>query len=106
MPYCRLRLDELHMHKSDGTWDFKFYDTVFELADKYGIKVFADLYPKEFGDWRLTKFPQSKANLQEWAEYIKQVVTRFKTIRRFMPGCCRTNPALTGNIPKATCPTN
>ncbi len=78
MPYCRLRLDEVDLHKPDGTWDFTLYDTAFEMADKYDIRVFADLYPKETVDWRLAKFPQSKAHLQEWANYIKQIVTRFQ----------------------------
>ena len=101
MPYCRLRLDELQMHKSDGTWDFRLYDTAFELADKYGIKVFADLYPKEFGDWRLTKFPQSKANLQEWAEYIKQVVSRFQKHPSLYAWVLQNEPGSYGKYPKS-----
>ncbi len=101
MPYCRLRLDETHMHKSDGIWDFTLYDTAFELADKYGIKVFADLYPKEIGDWRLTKFPQSKTNLQEWAEYIKQVVTRFQKHPSLYAWVLQNEPGSYGKYPKS-----
>jgi beta-galactosidase len=101
MPYCRLRLDETHMHKGDGTWDFKLYDTVFEMADKYGIKVFADLFPKETSDWRLAKFPQNKAHLQEWAEYIKQVVTRFQKHRSFYAWVLQNEPGSYGMYPKS-----
>ena len=101
MPYCRLRLDEMQMHKSDGAWDFKLYDNAFELADKYGIKVFADLYPKEFGDWRLTKFPQSKVNLQEWSEYIKQVVTRFQNHPSLYAWVLQNEPGSYGKYPKS-----
>jgi len=101
MPYCRLRLDEVHMHKPDGQWDFKLYDAAFELADKYGIKIFADLYPKEVGDWRLTKFPQSKANLQEWAEYIKQVVTRFQNHPSLYAWVLQNEPGSYGKYSKS-----
>jgi beta-galactosidase len=101
MPYCRLRLDETHMHKSDGTWDFKLYDTAFELADQYGIKVFADLYPQEHGDWRMTKFPQSKSNLQEWAEYIKQVVSRFQKHPSLYAWVLQNEPGSYGKYPKS-----
>ena len=101
MPYCRLRLDEMHMHKPDGTWDFKLYDTAFELADQYGIKVFADLYPQEHGDWRLTKFPQSKANLQEWGEYIKQVVSRFQKHPSLCAWVLENEPGSYGQYPKS-----
>ncbi len=101
MPYCRLRLDETHMHKGDGTWDFKLYDTVFEMADKYGIKIFADLFPKETSDWRLAKFPQNKAHLQEWAEYIKQVVTRFQKHRSFYAWVLQNEPGSYGMYPKS-----
>lgn len=101
MPYCRLRLDETHMHKGDGTWDFKLYDTAFEMADKYGIKVFADLFPKETVDWRLAKFPQNKAHLQEWAEYIKQVVTRFQNHPSFYAWVLQNEPGSYGMYPKS-----
>ena len=101
MLYCRLRLDETHMHKGDGTWDFNLYDTAFEMADKYEIKVFADLFPKQTVDWRLAKFPQNKAHLQEWAEYIKQVVTRFHKHLSFYAWVLQNEPGSYGKYPKS-----
>jgi beta-galactosidase len=101
MPYCRLRLDETHMRKADGTWDFKLYDTAFAMADKYGIKVLADLFPKETADWRMAKFPQSKAHLLEWAEYIKQVVTRFQKHPSIYAWVLQNEPGSYGMYPKS-----
>jgi beta-galactosidase len=101
MPYCRIRLDETHMRKADGTWDFSLYDTTFQMADKYGVKVLADLFPKETTDWRLAKFPQSKAHLEEWAEYIKQMVTRFQKHPSLYAWVLQNEPGSYGMYPKS-----
>jgi beta-galactosidase len=78
MTVCRVFLIETHLHKPDGTWDFEQYDFAFKMAEKYGIKIFATLYPKEIApDWRQEKLPQSKEHLKALADYTKAMVTHF-----------------------------
>ena len=78
MTVCRIFLIETHMHKPNGTWDFERYDFAFKMAEKYGVKVFATLYPKEIAtDWRLEKLPQSKEHLKTLEDYIKTMAEHF-----------------------------
>ena len=78
MEVCRIRMFELYMKDQEGKWDFSLFDRAFHLAEKYGIKVYATLFPKtDFSDIGGFKFPHTEQHLQEIAEYIKQVVTHF-----------------------------
>ena len=49
-----------HMQKSDGKWDFSLYDAAFSSAEKYGIRLFATLFPTtdELNDVGGFKFPK------------------------------------------------
>ncbi|MDD4922075.1 MAG: beta-galactosidase trimerization domain-containing protein [Bacteroidales bacterium] len=80
MTVGRIRLFGAHMLKKDGTWDFTLYDKAFAAADKYGIKLFATLFPTtdELNDVGGFKFPRSKVHLNEIAQYIKAIVTHFR----------------------------
>lgn len=76
----RIRMFGAHMLRPDGTWDFSLYDMAFDAAEKYGVKLFATLFPPtdELTDVGGFKFPRSKAHLAEIAGYIEAVVTHFK----------------------------
>ncbi len=79
MTITRIRMFESYMHKPDGTWDFTLFDTAFKAGDKYGIKIYANLFPAtDFTDVGGFKFPKSEQNLQDISNYIKQVVEHFK----------------------------
>jgi beta-galactosidase len=78
MPVCRIRMFETHMRKPDGTWDFSLYDEAFRAAERHHVHVFATLFPADatVGGF---KYPRSEAHLAEIADYVKQLVTHFKT---------------------------
>ncbi|NJK95306.1 MAG: hypothetical protein HC905_10670 [Bacteroidales bacterium] len=42
---CRTRMFENYMRKPDGSWDFTLFDYAYKAADKYGIKVWGNLFP-------------------------------------------------------------
>lgn len=45
MPLCRIRLFESELYdKSISSWNFSFYDKVFDLAEKYEFKICATLH--------------------------------------------------------------
>lgn len=79
MTVARIRMFETHMHRGDR-WDFSLYDDAFRSAGKYGIRLFATLFPAtdERTDLGGFKFPRSKAHLQEIDAYITAVVTHFR----------------------------
>lgn len=102
MTVCRIRLHETHMHKPDGTWDFSRYDFAFKMAEKYGVKVFATLYPKEISpDWRLEKFPQSKEHLISLEKYIKAMVKNFGKFKSLYSWVIQNEPGAYGMYPKS-----
>lgn len=63
-----------------GEWDFSLYDEAFRAADKYGVRLFATLFPvtDELNDVGGFKFPRSKAHLREIDDYITAVVSHFR----------------------------
>lgn len=79
MTTARIRMFGAHMF-SDGKWNFALYDEAFRAAEKYGIRLFATLFPvtDELNDVGGFKFPRSKAHLQEIDTYITAVVSHFK----------------------------
>jgi len=102
MTVCRIRLHETHMHKPDGTWDFKHYDLAFKMAEKYGVKIFATLYPKEISpDWRLEKLPQSKEHLISLEKYIKAMVINFGKFKSLYSWVIQNEPGSYGMYPKS-----
>lgn len=77
MPVCRIRMFQDHMQQPDGSYDFSLYDHAFDMADKYGVKIFATLFPSSTSVGGF-KFPESEQHLQSIADYIKSIVTHFK----------------------------
>lgn len=79
MTVARIRMFGSHMF-SGGKWDFTLYDTAFRAAEKYGIRLFATLFPvtDELTDVGGFKFPRSKAHLQEIDAYITTMVSHFR----------------------------
>ena len=73
MSVCRIRMFESYMRKPGG-WDFSLFDRAFRLAEKYDIKIIGTFFPltekTDIGGW---KFPESRAQLNSFAEYIKQM---------------------------------
>lgn len=74
----RIRMFETYMHKADGTWDFSLFDHAFRAAGKYGIKVYANLFPAtSFSDLGGFKFPRDEEHLKSISEYVRNIVTHF-----------------------------
>lgn len=80
MSVCRIRMFEKYMKTSDGSWDFTCFDTAFDAASRYGIKVFATLFPATGKDNSLGGFkhPQDDRHMSAISEYIKAVVCHYK----------------------------
>ena len=79
MDVARIRLFGAHVKDGDG-WDFSLYDTAFDSAEKYGVRLFVTLFPEtdELNDVGGFKFPRSKAHLEEIDDYIRAVVTHYR----------------------------
>ena len=50
MTCCRIRMFETCMRTPGGSWDFTLFDRAFDAAAKYGIEVFATLFPASEGN--------------------------------------------------------
>ncbi|MEJ7559683.1 MAG: beta-galactosidase trimerization domain-containing protein [Pedobacter sp.] len=73
----RVRMFENYMRQGE-VWDFSLFDIAFKAAEKYEIKIYANLFPKtDFSDVGGFKFPETKAHLIEIANYIQHVVQHF-----------------------------
>ncbi|OOQ57554.1 beta-galactosidase trimerization domain-containing protein [Mucilaginibacter pedocola] len=82
MQVTRIRLFETYMHQPDGSWDFTLFDTAYRAAEKYGIKVYGNLFPATaFTDLGGLKFPDDEAHLQSIANYTKHVVSHFSRFK-------------------------
>ena len=78
MRLCRIRMFEKYMRTTDGAWDFSLFDQAFCAADRYGIAVYATLFPDtEFLDVGGFKFPHTREHQMKVAEYVRQVVKHF-----------------------------
>ncbi len=79
MTVCRIRMFESYMLQPDGSWDFTLFDHAFYAADKYGIKVYATLFPAtaktDIGGW---KFPVDEMQQASFACFIKALVSHYK----------------------------
>nr|WP_294942398.1 beta-galactosidase trimerization domain-containing protein [uncultured Mucilaginibacter sp.] len=79
MLVTRIRLFEFYMHKPDGSWDYTLFDTAYRAAEKYGIKVYGNLFPSTaFTDLGGLKFPKDEDHLIAIAKYVQNVVPHFK----------------------------
>jgi beta-galactosidase len=82
MTICRIRMFETYMHKADGSWDFTLFDRAYKAAEKYGIRVWGNLFPAtSFTDVGGFKFPRSEEHLHAIADYIAHVVPHFKQFK-------------------------
>lgn len=82
MALTRIRMFESYMKDSAGNWDYSLFDRAFKYADKYGIKVYGNLFPAtDFTDVGGFKLPHDESHLGRVAEYIKNVVPHFKKYR-------------------------
>jgi len=74
----RIRMFENYMRKGE-VWDFSLFDIAFKAAEKYGIKIYANLFPEtHFSDVGGFKFPNTTEHLDAIANYIQHVVEHFK----------------------------
>jgi beta-galactosidase len=59
MTVTRIRLFESYMRQADGSWDYSLFDAAYTAAEKYGIKVYGNLFPStSFTDLGGLKFPK------------------------------------------------
>lgn len=100
MEACRIRMFENYMRYADGNWDFSLFDRAFAAADKYGIKVFATLFPAEpDGSMGGFKFPHDENHLQKIADYIRNVVTHFSAYDSMYAWVLINEPGTGGWVP-------
>lgn len=79
MEITRIRMFENYMKNEHGGWDFRLFDRAFSYAEKYHIKVYANLFPAtDFTDVGGFKFPADEEHLNRIADYVKNVVIHFK----------------------------
>jgi beta-galactosidase len=82
MTVTRIRLFESYMHKADGSWDYSLFDQAYKAGEKYGIKIYGNLFPAtSFTDVGGFKFPRDEAHLNSIAAYIKNLVIHFKQFK-------------------------
>lgn len=77
---ARIRMFGSHiMPQGAATPDFSLYDRAFAAAERYGIKMFATLFPPtdELSDVGGFKFPYDEKHLSDVADYIKAVVGHY-----------------------------
>jgi beta-galactosidase len=79
---CRIRMFENYMRNADGNYDFSLFDNAYKAGEKYGIKIWANLFADcSFEDVGGFKFPKSNQHLDSIAAYIKNLVTHFKQFK-------------------------
>jgi beta-galactosidase len=100
MDFCRIRLFESYMHKPDGTWDYRLFDQAFKSAEKYGIKIFANIFPATpFEDLGGIKFPSSEEHLHAIALFIKNLVSHFRSSPALYSWVLLNEPGTGGTLP-------
>jgi beta-galactosidase len=101
MTFCRIRMFESYMHDEKGNWDFSLFDVAFRAADKYGIKVYATIFPyTEKTDIGGFKFPRDEEHLKSIALYIEKLVTHFKEYNSLFGWVLINEPGTGGRIPQ------
>lgn len=81
MTMCRIRMFESYMKQSDGHWDFSLFDMAFQSAARYGIKVYATLFPATakqtlvVGSFRLMMVKRMLLHylLRHWSHTIRSI---------------------------------
>lgn len=98
MTTARIRMFGSHMYRGDGRWDFSLYDEAFRAAERYGISLFATLFPPtdELTDVGGFKFPRSRDHLREVDEYVEAVVGHFHHSRALSTWVLQNEPGTGG----------
>lgn len=98
MTTARIRMFGSHMYRGEGRWDFSLYDEAFRAAERYGISLFATLFPPtdELTDVGGFKFPRSRAHLSEVDEYVAAVVGHFRHSRALSTWVLQNEPGTGG----------
>ncbi|MBC7567118.1 MAG: beta-galactosidase trimerization domain-containing protein [Pedobacter sp.] len=95
----RIRMFESYMRKGE-VWDFSLFDVAFEAAEKYQIKVYANLFPEtNFSDVGGFKFPKTAEHLGAIANYIHHVVQHFNQFNSLY-GWVPINEPGSGSLPE------
>lgn len=102
MSVCRIRMFEEYLKSADGTWCFDCFDTAFDAAAKYGIKVFATLFPSAKGSNSLGGFkhPADEEHLLAIGKYVKAVVQHFKAHPALYGWVLMNEPGTGGSLQK------
>jgi beta-galactosidase len=100
MTLTRIRMFERYMHSPDGKWDFSLFDEAYKAGEKYGIKIYGNLFPATpFTDVGGFKFPRDEQHLKSIGDYIKNLVTHFKQFKSHY-GWVPINEPGAGGLPK------
>lgn len=101
MTLCRIRMFEEYMRDSNGSWDFTLFDKAFVAAEKYGIKIFAGLFPSMPGNSiGGFKFPLSNEHEKQIREYIYQLVNHYKQFDALYGWVLINEPGTGGHLPE------
>lgn len=103
MTLCRIRMFEEYMHDTtSGEWDFTLFDKAFAAAEKYGVRVFATLFPLG-RDNTVTlggfKLPSDEAHLARIEEYVARTVTHFSCFDSLYGWVLINEPGSSGWLP-------
>ena len=101
MTICRIRMFEQYMRTDDNSWDFTCFDTAFDSAAKYGIKVFATLFPMAHGHNTLGGFkhPANEEHMKAISGYIAAVVGHYKAHPALYGWVLMNEPGTGGRLP-------
>ncbi|MEM8847714.1 MAG: beta-galactosidase trimerization domain-containing protein [Bacteroidota bacterium] len=89
------------MKDKNGNWDFSLFDHAFRAADKYGISLYATLFPEtEKTDLGGFKYPKSEVHLKSIANFIKALTTHFSTYKSLFGWVLINEPCRGGNLPQ------
>ncbi|MGC4235376.1 MAG: beta-galactosidase trimerization domain-containing protein [Niabella sp.] len=99
MTLTRIRMFENYMRNDKGEWDFKLFDQAFEAGERYGINIYANLFPATpFDDIGGFKFPKNKKHLESISEYIRQLAQHFSKFKSLYGWVPINEPGIGGKI--------
>jgi beta-galactosidase len=91
---------ESYMTQANGERDFSLFDNAFRSAEKYGIKVFATIFPyTDKTDIGGFKFPRDEQHLQSISLFIKDLTTHFSQFSSLYGWVLINEPGTGGKVP-------